>query len=84
MEKAPQYLPSALAAERVHRMNRDMKLIVLVRDPIDRAVSHFLQVHVGACLIAQHLSLQLADIFDKTLPAISPMHTMVPYQFPFF
>jgi len=56
MEKAPQYLPSALAAERVHRMNRDMKLIVLVRDPIDRAVSHFLQV--GACLIARHLSLQ--------------------------
>ena len=77
MEKAPQYLPSALAAERVHRMNRDMKLIVLVRDPIDRAVSHFLQV--GACLIARHLSLQLAESFDKTLPAISPMHTMVPY-----
>ena len=44
MEKAPQYFISP-APERIKSMNPDMKLILLVRDPVARAVSHYLQVH---------------------------------------
>ncbi|WAR31245.1 HS3SA-like protein [Mya arenaria] len=52
IEKAPQYMPSASAPLRVYRMNPDMKLIVLVRDPIARAVSHYLQVRIAAPKLA--------------------------------
>ncbi|XP_045200593.1 heparan sulfate glucosamine 3-O-sulfotransferase 4-like [Mercenaria mercenaria] len=44
IEKAPQYFPNALAPQRIYKMNKHIKLILLVRNPIDRAVSHYLQV----------------------------------------
>lgn len=44
VEKAPQYYPNALAPGRIHNMDPNIKLILMVRDPIDRAMSHFLQV----------------------------------------
>jgi len=40
-EATPNYLYYTAAAERVYRYNKDMKLIVLLRDPIQRAVSQY-------------------------------------------
>lgn len=44
MEKSPQYFSSPMAPKRIHSMDPNIKLILLVRDPISRALSHFLQV----------------------------------------
>ncbi|KAL4219691.1 Heparan sulfate glucosamine 3-O-sulfotransferase 4 [Mactra antiquata] len=43
VEKAPQYFMHSLAPSRIRRMNKYMKIILLVRDPIARAISHYLQ-----------------------------------------
>ena len=47
MEKSPQYFSSAVVPRRVHEMNRNMKLLFIVREPIKRAISHYLQVLHG-------------------------------------
>lgn len=38
---SPSYLRSSKAAERIKKYNGDAKIIVLVRDPIERAISHY-------------------------------------------
>jgi len=40
-ESTPYYLWHPRAAERVWRYRKDMKLIVLLRDPVERAVAHY-------------------------------------------
>lgn len=40
-EKSGRYLWHELAAERIQAYNRDMKLIFLLRDPVDRAYSNY-------------------------------------------
>jgi hypothetical protein len=40
-ESTPYYLGHPRAAERVWSYRRDMKLIVLLRDPVERAVAHY-------------------------------------------
>ena len=47
MEKSPQYFSSAVVPRRVHAINRNMKLLFIVREPIKRAISHYLQVLHG-------------------------------------
>jgi len=47
VEKAPQYYPNPLAPARIHQMDQNVKLILMVRNPIDRAMSHYLQVGNG-------------------------------------
>uniref|UniRef100_A0A8C5FNG0 Sulfotransferase n=1 Tax=Gadus morhua TaxID=8049 RepID=A0A8C5FNG0_GADMO len=44
MEKTPRYFVSAEAPERVHAMSRGVKLIVVVRDPVTRAISDYTQI----------------------------------------
>ncbi|KAL2101659.1 hypothetical protein ACEWY4_003420 [Coilia grayii] len=44
MEKTPRYFVSADSPARVHAMSRDVKLIVVVRDPITRAISDYTQI----------------------------------------
>ncbi len=39
-EASPYYLFHPLAAGRIHRLVPDAKIVVLLRDPVDRAVSH--------------------------------------------
>ncbi len=41
-ESTPGYFHDARCAERIYATNRDMKLILCFRNPIDRAFSHFL------------------------------------------
>lgn len=43
IEKTPKYLIDAKAPERVHKMNPKTKLIVVLRNPVVRAVSEFVQ-----------------------------------------
>lgn len=42
VEKSPRYLYSPDAPERIYKMNRDVQLVLLVREPIERAMSCYL------------------------------------------
>lgn len=44
MEKTPRYFVTAETPERVHAMSRHVKLIVVVRDPVTRAISDYTQI----------------------------------------
>ncbi|TSK14596.1 Heparan sulfate glucosamine 3-O-sulfotransferase 3A1 [Bagarius yarrelli] len=44
MEKTPRYFVSAETPARVRAMSRDVKLIVVVRDPVTRAISDYTQI----------------------------------------
>ncbi|XP_042591963.1 LOW QUALITY PROTEIN: heparan sulfate (glucosamine) 3-O-sulfotransferase 3-like [Cyprinus carpio] len=44
MEKTPRYFISPETPGRIHAMSRDIKLIVVVRDPITRAISDYTQI----------------------------------------
>ncbi|KAF7705061.1 heparan sulfate (glucosamine) 3-O-sulfotransferase 3-like [Silurus meridionalis] len=44
MEKTPRYFVAAETPARVHAMSRDVKLIVVVRDPVTRAISDYTQI----------------------------------------
>ncbi|VDK42914.1 unnamed protein product [Anisakis simplex] len=44
IEKTPGYFTNQFAAERAYRMNSTVKLILIVRDPVTRAISDFTQV----------------------------------------
>jgi hypothetical protein len=40
-ESSPDYLPNPEAAERLYKLRSDVRLIVLLRDPVTRAFSHY-------------------------------------------
>lgn len=44
MEKTPRYFVTAEAPARIHAMSKDTKLIVVVRDPVTRAISDYTQI----------------------------------------
>lgn len=44
IEKTPSYFVTEAVPERIFRMSNDTKLLVVVRDPVTRAVSHYTQV----------------------------------------
>ena len=44
MEKTPRYFVTVETPGRVHSMSRDVKLIVVVRDPVTRAISDYTQI----------------------------------------
>ena len=44
MEKSPQYFGRKQVPERIHNMNSSVKLIVIVREPVSRCVSHYSHV----------------------------------------
>ena len=41
LEKTPEYFTSVNAPKRIHSFNSKMKLILIIRDPVIRAVSQF-------------------------------------------
>lgn len=47
MEKTPSYFITAEAPHRVQHMNPGSKLIVVVRDPVTRAISDYTQVSIN-------------------------------------
>ncbi|KAI0234776.1 Heparan sulfate glucosamine 3-O-sulfotransferase 1 [Lamellibrachia satsuma] len=44
IEKTPQYYETAEVPDRVYAMNASIKIILVVRNPVDRSVSHWLHV----------------------------------------
>jgi len=44
MEKTPSYFVTKSVPSRMHNMSSDLRLIVVVRDPVTRAVSDYTQV----------------------------------------
>jgi len=48
IEKTPDYYKNALVPARVYKMNPNIKLIVSVRDPVIRAVSHYVHLKTEA------------------------------------
>uniref|UniRef100_A0A1I7X5S8 Sulfotransfer_1 domain-containing protein n=1 Tax=Heterorhabditis bacteriophora TaxID=37862 RepID=A0A1I7X5S8_HETBA len=44
IEKTPGYFTSTFAAKRVHELNPTMKIILIVRDPVQRTISDFTQL----------------------------------------
>lgn len=44
MEKSPAYLTDPAVPQRVYQMNASMRLLLTVRDPIDRTMSDYLQI----------------------------------------
>ena len=47
IEKTPAYFIGENIPERVHNMNSSVKLIVILRDPTDRAISDYMQIHTN-------------------------------------
>eukprot|EP00080_Pristionchus_pacificus_P021516 PDM81536.1 hst-3.1 [Pristionchus pacificus] len=45
IEKTPAYFTNPLVPERVYRMNPAMKIILIIREPVTRAISDFTQVY---------------------------------------
>jgi len=43
IEKTPSYFVTKLAPDRIYNMSRDIRLIVVVRDPVTRAISDYVQ-----------------------------------------
>lgn len=43
MEKTPSYFVTNHAPKRIHSMARDIKLIIVVRNPVTRAISDYTQ-----------------------------------------
>ena len=46
LEKSPSYFKTRETPQRIHQMNESMKLLLIVRDPTERAVSDYLQLHI--------------------------------------
>lgn len=44
MEKTPRYFVTVETPQRVHAMSQHVKLIVVVRDPVTRAISDYTQI----------------------------------------
>ncbi|XP_028674831.2 heparan sulfate (glucosamine) 3-O-sulfotransferase 3-like [Erpetoichthys calabaricus] len=44
MEKTPRYFVAAETPARIHAMSKEVKLIIVVRDPITRAISDYTQI----------------------------------------
>lgn len=44
MEKTPRYFVTVETPARVYAMSQDVKLIVVVRDPVTRAISDYTQI----------------------------------------
>lgn len=45
IEKTPAYFVVEPVPSRVYRMNSSLKLLLIVRDPVDRAISDYMQIH---------------------------------------
>jgi hypothetical protein len=66
IEKTPKYFVTPEAPERVHRMNNSIKLIVIFREPVERAVSDYLQVRRWEILHGEPLRDKFEDFaIDK-------------------
>lgn len=50
IEKSPAYFITEGVPERIYKMNNQTKLLLIVRDPVERAVSDYTQIHTNRML----------------------------------
>jgi len=70
VEKTPSYFVTKCVASRVHNMSSDVRLVVVVRDPVTRAISDYTQVTAcdsnisvtPPCKCGYHLTLLMQEI----------------------
>ncbi len=70
MEKTPRYFVTVETPVRVHAMSQDVKLIVVVRDPVTRAISDYTQIISKAPDIPAFESLAFKNRTTGTDPAV--------------
>jgi hypothetical protein len=78
-EKATSYLDSDLALDRIHRALPDARVVVMLRDPVDRAVSHYRfscdnGLETLPPLAALGDPTQQDRSFDRSRISVSPFH----------
>lgn len=76
IEKTPAYFHHVVA-EKIHHFNSSIRLILIVRDPVKRAISDYLQtclkVHaeVNECPTFEHLALRPDGSVNSSYPAVN-------------
>lgn len=65
IEKTPSYFTSPEVPERVYRMNSTIKLLLILRDPVERTVSDYTQVAVGKIRKHKHVEAFNDKVFEK-------------------
>lgn len=70
MEKTPRYFVTVETPARVHAMSQDVKLIVVVRDPVTRAISDYTQIISKTPDIPPFESLAFKNRTTGTEPAV--------------
>ena len=77
VEKSPEYFHNVRSPMRIRAMNSSVRLIVLVREPVARTVSHFTFYHKG--FIASHRNLE-DFVIDKTTGDIKSKNAFVKFS----
>ncbi|KAK2143197.1 hypothetical protein LSH36_868g00033 [Paralvinella palmiformis] len=54
IEKTPAYFVEDIVPQRIHHMNASIKLLLILRDPIDRVVSDYMQIHTTKLAKGRH------------------------------
>ena len=55
MEKSPAYFVDEKVPERVRSMNSSIRLLLIVRDPVERTVSDYVQVRVHVLVVLSRI-----------------------------
>uniref|UniRef100_A0A8C5Q980 Sulfotransferase n=1 Tax=Leptobrachium leishanense TaxID=445787 RepID=A0A8C5Q980_9ANUR len=67
MEKTPSYFVTTEVPERIYNMSKDIKLIVVVRDPVTRAISDYTQTRSKTDSLASFQALAFKNISTGTI-----------------
>lgn len=89
--KTPNYIVSSLTVERIERFHPEARLVVMVRDPVARAESHWNHLlrqvrsgkvpsHVVGSSFQEHVDRDLAELADARRPDVEVRHTNVVYR----
>jgi len=88
---SPQYLPSTIAREQIFQLNPKTKIIAILRDPVERSLSHYRMLArrgqtnlsfpatVSALLTADHSILSNKSMANSTLNTTHSEQFEVPY-----
>lgn len=71
-EATPYYLFHPLVPEKVYRLYPEIKLIILLRDPLNRAVSHYYHYHHNIKNNPAEPNISIEDAFKRDL-AVNPV-----------
>ena len=79
-EATPYYLFHPLVAERIYKMMPEIKLIILLRNPVDRAVSHFNMMQRKGFETSMSFAAALEKEEERLQPEYEKFHTCPYYK----